>query len=92
MKFEYDQKRDLLYIYFTKPGTKVAKTITVTPGLFVDIDEKGKVIGMEFLDASEFIDGKVEFNFPDMAFKKQKVWSKWSRRKEIGDRIKGLEE
>jgi len=72
MKFEYDQKRDLLYIYFAKPGTKVLKTITVTPGMFVDVNEKGKVIGIEFLDASEFIDGKVEFNFPDMVYKKTK--------------------
>ena len=73
MKFTYDQKRDLLYIYFSKPGAKVAKTITITPGMFVDIDENGKVIGIEFLDASEFINGKVEFDFQDIVGKKQKV-------------------
>ena len=76
MKFEYDQKRDLLYIYLAKPGTKVANTVTVTPGMFVDIDETGKVIGIEFLDASDFIDGKVEFDFLDQVYKNQKVWKR----------------
>lgn len=68
MKFEYDHLRDLLYIYFGKPGTKVAKTLTVTPGVHIDIDEKGKLLGIEIIDASEFIGERVEFAFPGVSY------------------------
>jgi len=73
VKFEYDQKRDLLYIYFAEPGTKVAKTSTITPGVFVDIDKKSKIVGIEIIDASEFIGDRIEFTFPGMLYKAKKV-------------------
>jgi len=61
MKIEYDSKRDLLYICLSTPK-KVAKTITIVPGIFADFDGSEKLIGLEILDASEVIDNKLEFD------------------------------
>ena len=62
MKVEYDSHRDLLYIYFSFPSRKVAKTVTIVPGVFADFDKNGKLIGLEVLDASEITDKKIEFD------------------------------
>lgn len=60
MKVEYDPVRDLLYLAF-QPGAKAAKTITVTPGMHADFDVKGKLIGIEVIDASEVLGEKLQF-------------------------------
>ncbi|MCX5868977.1 MAG: DUF2283 domain-containing protein, partial [Proteobacteria bacterium] len=65
MKIEYDQIRDLLYVYFSEPGTKVADTVTVKEGVHADFDKDGKLIGLEVLDASEIVDGKIEFRISE---------------------------
>lgn len=64
MKFEYDKEKDLLYVYFRKPGIPVIHTETIVPGVYVDFDDEDKVIGLEVLDASQFIDQKIEFELP----------------------------
>ena len=61
MKIEYDPVRDLLYLWFGVPGEKAASTVTVVPGLHADFDAAGKLIGIEALDASEILGGKVQF-------------------------------
>ena len=61
MKIEYDPARDLLYVWFAPAGTKAAQTVTVTPGVHADFDNKNKLIGLEVLDATEILRGKVEF-------------------------------
>jgi uncharacterized protein YuzE len=61
MKIEYDSTRDLLYIWFGKPGGKAARTETVGPGVFADFDRTGRLIGIEILDASEVLEKKVQF-------------------------------
>ena len=66
MKIEYDQIRDLLYVYFSKPGTKVADTVTVKAGVHADFDKDGKLIGLEVLDASDIVDGKIEFRISEV--------------------------
>lgn len=60
MKIEYDSERDLLYIYFADPGTKVAKTATVMPGVYADFNRDDKLIGIEIIDASEVLGNKTE--------------------------------
>jgi uncharacterized protein YuzE len=60
MKVEYDPVRDLLYLAF-EPGAKAARTVTVVPGMHADFDVKGKLIGLEVIDASEVLGGKVQF-------------------------------
>jgi len=61
MKVEYDPVRDLLYLWFAPEGTRAAQTITVVPGVHADLDANNKLIGLEVLDATEVLGGKVEF-------------------------------
>ena len=66
MRIEYDPERDLLYIYFADAETKASQTITITPGVFADFDKKGKLIGIEVLEASEMMGKKIEFKLPEL--------------------------
>ncbi|MDO8590455.1 MAG: DUF2283 domain-containing protein [bacterium] len=51
MNITYDKKADAMYIYFQK-GKKVARTVELADLLTVDLDKRGKVIGVEVLCAS----------------------------------------
>ncbi len=62
MKIEYDPLRDLLYIWFSEPGTRAAETKTITPGVHADFDRTGKLIGIEVIDASEIVGKEVGFS------------------------------
>lgn len=48
---EYDKTADALYLRLQK-NKKVARTREIEDGLVVDLDNKGKVIGIEILDVS----------------------------------------
>ncbi|MBM4430136.1 MAG: DUF2283 domain-containing protein [Chloroflexi bacterium] len=61
MKIEYDPVRDLLYIWFSIPGEKAARTETVVPGVHADFDRHGRLLGIEVLDASAVLRQKVQF-------------------------------
>ena len=50
MKIEYDPKADAMYIRM-RAGT-VAESDEVRPGLVIDFDEDGRVLGIEMLDVS----------------------------------------
>ena len=50
MKIEYDPKADAIYIRL-KAGT-VAESDEVRPGVLLDFDAEGKVLGIEMLDVS----------------------------------------
>lgn len=73
MKIDYDPVRDLLYVYFAEPDVKAAETITVTPGVHADFDREGKLIGIEVIDASEVVGGKIEFKLPEVVHLTTKV-------------------
>lgn len=51
MKIEYDGEIDALYIRLQEKY--VAKTIEIEEGLNIDLDENGRLIGLEILDATE---------------------------------------
>lgn len=46
----YDPEADALYVRLAPKGTKVAETREVEPGVMLDLDGTGKVIGIEILD------------------------------------------
>jgi uncharacterized protein YuzE len=50
-KIEYDKTVDALYIY-TSNG-KISKTIKLNNRVLFDVDKKGKIVGIEILDASK---------------------------------------
>ena len=58
MKINYDKEVDVLNITL-KTGS-VAKTIEVSPEIFLDLDKNGNPLYLEILDASERI-GKKDF-------------------------------
>jgi uncharacterized protein YuzE len=51
MKIGYDKDVDALYIRIQEK--KFAKTREIEDGLNVDLDEQGKIIGFEILDATQ---------------------------------------
>jgi len=63
MKVEYDTTRDLLYVWFAVAGSKAARTEAITPGVHVDFDRDGRLVGIEVLDARATLgdDVKIEF-------------------------------
>ena len=67
MRIEFDHERDLLYIYFAEPGSKVTKTITVTPGVHADFDRDEKLVGIEVIEASKVMGEKIEFKLPELS-------------------------
>jgi uncharacterized protein YuzE len=55
MRFELDTEVNALYIYFREiaPGA-VARTIELEEGVNLDVDDQGRVLGLEFVDAGDF--------------------------------------
>lgn len=60
MKIDYDPEHDLLYLWLSTPGTTAARTVTLAPGVFADFDRADKLVGVEVLDATEVLGGKVQ--------------------------------
>mgnify|MGYP006308466175 CR=1 FL=1 len=63
MKMEYDQKRDLLYLWFSESRSLSAETKTIKQGVYADFDRDGKLLGIEILDASEVFEHKFQLEF-----------------------------
>ena len=57
MKIEYDKEVDAAYIYLeaTIKDGEVKETIELNDNIVLDLDEKGKIIGIEILEASSFL-------------------------------------
>ncbi len=54
-KYNYDQKSDSLFIYLGEGEEESFEEIA--PGINIEIDSKGKLIGVEILKASRFMSG-----------------------------------
>ncbi len=54
MKIEYSKEVDALYIKFR--DAKIVDSEDIEEGITVDLDEQGRIVGIEVLDASEKID------------------------------------
>ncbi len=69
MKIQYDKLADAMYICFKKG--KINKTIKMKDCLLVDIDKKGKIIGLEILGISSQMSkkqiGKIQVDMPVFA-------------------------
>jgi uncharacterized protein YuzE len=61
MKIEYDSTHDLLYVWFRVPGEKAFRTEMISPGVHIDLNRQGQLIGIEVLDASEILQHKLQF-------------------------------
>jgi uncharacterized protein YuzE len=58
MKMSYDPKADALYIKLR--NGKIEESDEIAEGIIVDYGEKGKPLGIEFLDAATLFGGRHE--------------------------------
>lgn len=61
MKVLYDPDKDILQISFNK--AVIEETAQLAPGLILDYDEDGKVIGLELRKASKRLDSAQEITY-----------------------------
>jgi len=53
MRTSYDPEADALFVWFGPEGVRSADTQEVAPGIMLDFDAEGRVIGIEVLDVAE---------------------------------------
>jgi uncharacterized protein YuzE len=53
IRTSYDPEADAMFVWFGPEDTKSAGTQQVAPGVMLDFDSEGRVIGIEVLDVSE---------------------------------------
>jgi uncharacterized protein YuzE len=55
IKTSYDPEADAMFVWFAQEETKSVETQEVAPGIMLDFDSTGRVIGIEVLDVSKRI-------------------------------------
>ena len=53
MRTTYDPEADAMFVWFGPEDTKSSETEEVAPGIMLDFDSDGRVIGIEVLGVSE---------------------------------------
>ena len=53
IRTSYDPEADAMFVWFGPEGVKSVETQEVAPGIMLDLDSEGRVIGIEVLDVSE---------------------------------------
>jgi len=51
MLIKYDKEVDIVYIQFSE--NKVSESVADKPGIILDYDDEGNIVGIEVLDASK---------------------------------------
>lgn len=62
MKVQYDREVDIVRIIFSE--AKIEESDEDKPGVILDYDKDGNIVGMEIIDASKRMDkpGSIEFD------------------------------
>ena len=53
IRTSYDPEADAMFVWFGPEGVQSVGTEEVSPGIMLDFDSEGRVIGIEVLDVSE---------------------------------------
>ncbi|MCX6269149.1 MAG: DUF2283 domain-containing protein [Bacteroidetes bacterium] len=61
MKVKYDKEVDILYIRFTEE--KIRESDEDKPGIIIDYNDSGNIIGIEVLNASKKISQPMKFEY-----------------------------
>ena len=64
MKLEYDKEADAAYIYLENSikNGEAKKTIELNDNIIVDFDAKGRMLGVEILNASKVLNKRALLN------------------------------
>lgn len=57
LKTSYDPEADAVFVWFGPEGKTSVRTEEAAPGILLDFDEHGRVIGIEVLDVCERMGG-----------------------------------
>ena len=53
MKITFDKEADAAYIYLTEIAKgEVARTVSLNESVYIDLDKKGRMLGIDILSAS----------------------------------------
>ncbi len=58
MRTSYDPEADAMFVWFAPEGTQSSRTEEVAPGVLLDFDASGAVIGVEVLDVRQRVAGR----------------------------------
>ncbi len=61
MKVKYDKEVDILYIHFS--DGKIVESDEDKPGIILDYDENGNIVGIEMLNASKQMPQPMKFEY-----------------------------
>ncbi len=61
MKVNYDSEVDVLRIIFSK--TEITESDEDKPGIILDYDQKGNIVGIEILDASQRMENPMSMEY-----------------------------
>jgi len=61
MKVKYDKEVDILYIHLS--DQKIKESDEDKPGIIIDYDDSGNIIGIEVLNASKRIPQPMKFEY-----------------------------
>lgn len=64
MKFKYDKEVDIVYIRLS--DQPVAESDEDKPGVIIDYDADGNIVGIEVLDASKRMDAPYRFEYESL--------------------------
>jgi uncharacterized protein YuzE len=53
IRTSYDPEADAMFVWFGPDGVESARTEEVSPGIILDFDSEGRMIGIEVLDVGE---------------------------------------
>ena len=65
MKITYDQEVDVLRVVFS--GAKIQESDEDKPGVILDYDKDGNVVGIEILNASKRVENPAQSSTPSQA-------------------------
>jgi len=61
MKIKYDKEVDILYIHFSEG--KIVESDEDKPGIILDYDDKGNIVGIEVINASTQMPQRMKFEY-----------------------------
>jgi uncharacterized protein YuzE len=61
MKIKYDKEVDILYIHFS--DGKIVESDEDKPGIILDYDEQGNIVGIEVINASTKMPQPMKFEY-----------------------------